>query len=535
MNQQQALDIIQAGYNVFLTGPAGSGKTHVLNKFIQNLRMNNYNIGVTASTGIAGTHLGGVTIHAWSGIGIRDQLTDYDIDNIMQKEILHRRYTTTDVLIIDEISMLHAYQLDMVNYLAQAFRQDLRPFGGMQVVFSGDLFQLPPVSKSGERKLVMESKIWQEMDLKICYLDEQFRQKDNDDLLNILQEIRNNSISKTSEDLLASRLNIDVQDEIEPTKLFTHNADVDRINAEELSKLDTPSRVFQMSKLGHAKLIAGLVKSSPAVEELQLKIGAQVMFIKNDFEHRFVNGTRGVVVDFNSTGSPIIKTLAGKHITVEPMEWAIDDNGRILARISQIPLRLAWAITVHKSQGMSLDTAEIDLSGAFEPGMGYVALSRVRSLEGLILKGINNIALQIHPKIHKFDKVLQEDSLNLLNDIKILLKNPLRTKNAEKAKKAKKPSNRDKTLALLEKGLSLSEIAKKQKFALTTIIGHIEQLVEEGKEIDFDDILPDDDANDEIRNAFDELGTEFLKPVYEYFEGRYPYSYIRLVRAKYFL
>ena len=227
MKQQQALDIMKAGYNVFLTGPAGSGKTHALNKFIQHLRMNNYNVGVTASTGIASTHLGGVTIHAWSGIGIRDQLTDYDIDLLMQKEILHRRYNNTDVLIIDEISMLHAYQLDMVNYLAQAFRQDLRPFGGMQVVLCGDLFQLPPVSKNGERQLVMESEVWQNMDIKVCYLDEQFRQKSDDKLSQILQEIRDNKISKKSEDLLAKRLQAKNTDDIEPTKLFTHNADVD--------------------------------------------------------------------------------------------------------------------------------------------------------------------------------------------------------------------------------------------------------------------------------------------------------------------
>ena len=167
MKQKEAIDIMKAGYNVFLTGAAGSGKTYALNEFVEYLRDSNLNVGVTASTGIAGTHLGGVTIHSWSGIGIRDTLTDKDIDTLMQKELLHRRYNKVDVLIIDEVSMLHAYQLDMVNYLAQAFRQDLRPFGGIQVILSGDLFQLPPVSRTGERKLVMESEVWKNMNLKV--------------------------------------------------------------------------------------------------------------------------------------------------------------------------------------------------------------------------------------------------------------------------------------------------------------------------------------------------------------------------------
>ncbi len=537
MKQKEAIDIMKAGYNVFLTGAAGSGKTHALNEFIEYLRKSNLNVGVTASTGIAGTHLGGVTIHSWSGIGIKDTLTDKDIDALMQKELLHRRYNKVDVLIIDEVSMLHAYQLDMVNYLAQAFRQDLRPFGGIQVILSGDLFQLPPVSRTGERKLVMESEVWKNMNLKVCYLDEQYRQSETDRLLDVLQEIRSNTVSQDSLELLNSRLEAKHTGDIQPTKLFTHNTNVDRMNTAELEKLDSDVRNFQMSKLGHKGLVTSLIKSSPASEDLSLKVGAQVMFIKNDFDQRFVNGTRGIIEDFSDDNNPIVKTLEGKRIKVEPMEWAIDDNGKILARIVQLPLKLAWAITVHKSQGMSLDKAEIDLSGAFEPGMGYVALSRVRSLDGLVLRGINNLALQIHPDIYDFDQEILQHSADISKNLKEMLKNPLRTPEnvMSKAKKPRKNVNRENTYKYLEEGLLLKDIVKKSKLAMTTIAGHIEQLIEEGREINFDNILPDDDANDDIRNVFDELGTDYLKPVYEHFEGRYPYTYIRLVRAKYFL
>ena len=171
------MDILKLGHNVYLTGPAGSGKTHLLNQYIAYLKSHKITVGITASTGIAATHMGGTTIHSWSGMGIRDSMTEEEIEELVKRQYLRTRYLRTKVLIIDEISMLHAHRLDLVHAMCKIFKSNSVPFGGMQIIMCGDFFQLPPVSKGQEKAdFVTESEIWHEMQLQICYLDEQFRQ-----------------------------------------------------------------------------------------------------------------------------------------------------------------------------------------------------------------------------------------------------------------------------------------------------------------------------------------------------------------------
>lgn len=410
MTQTKALEILKSGENVFLTGPAGSGKTFVLNQFAKHLKSNNIRAAITASTGIAATHLGGLTIHSWAGIGIRESLSRYEIENILDNEKVVTRIQEAKVLIIDEISMLPLNVLDMVNHVCQAVRQSVALFGGLQFVACGDFFQLPPIVRNGEeKKFAFESEAWIKAEMKVCYLEEQHRQED-DDFLRILNEIRQDSVSAWAREKLNSRLQKEILGHDQPTKLYTHNVDVDRINKQELGKIIAKPKTYDMSAKGAKNLVDNLKRGCLAPEELVLKIGAIVMFVRNKFSGHspiYVNGTMGTVIGFSGSNMPIVQTRHGK-VEAERERWTIEDGGGVKAEIIQIPLKLAWAITVHKSQGLSLDCAEIDLSGCFEPGMGYVALSRVRTLDGLKLLGINELSLKVSEQILEFDQKIRE-------------------------------------------------------------------------------------------------------------------------------
>lgn len=409
MIQSTALEILKSGENVFLTGPAGSGKTFVLNKFAEYLKKNKIRAAITASTGIAATHLGGLTIHSWAGIGIKESLSRYEIEDLLSNEKVAGRILAARVLIIDEISMLPPHVLEMVNHVCQAVRQSIAPFGGLQFVACGDFFQLPPVTRdNGPKKFAFESEAWLKARMKICYLEEQHRQED-DDFLKILNEIRNDKVSAWARERLASRLQKKIEGFDKPTKLYTHNLDVDRINKQELGKIIAKPKTYDMTTKGAKNLVENLKRGCLAPEELVLKIGAIVMFVRNKFsgsEALYVNGTMGTVIGFSGANMPIIQTRHGR-VEAERASWTIEDGGEKKAEINQLPLKLAWAITVHKSQGLSLDCAEIDLSGCFEPGMGYVALSRVRTLDGLKLLGLNELSLKVSERILKFDKEIR--------------------------------------------------------------------------------------------------------------------------------
>lgn len=411
MRQAHALGIMAEGYSVFLTGPAGSGKTYVLNEFVRWARSEGKKVAVTASTGLAATHLGGNTIHSWAGIGIHDEIKKYMISDMTKTR--REQIESADVLVIDEVSMLHDYRLDMVEQVCREVRGDNSPFGGLQVILCGDFYQLPPINRDDSRQggFIVGSEAWANLDPVICYLEEQHRQ-DDDELLEILTALRDNDLRRRhAEALLARKMYRTPFDDI-VTELYTRNEDVDAINSRKLSEVDGDLHEYEMTGTGRAAGQETLKKSCLAPEILQLKKGAFVMFVKNSLEKKYVNGTLGTVEDFEPiTGYPIVRTRDGKLVTAKPDTWELRDGEKKIASISQIPLRLAWAITVHKSQGMTLDGAHIDLSHAFVPGMGYVALSRVRSLDSLTLVGLNRMALQMHPEASEIDRKLRKKSL----------------------------------------------------------------------------------------------------------------------------
>lgn len=409
MDQELALAILLSGRSALLTGAAGTGKTHLLNKFIVQSKKRGKKVSVTATTGLAATHLNGNTIHSWSGIGVNNYLESNFFDRLSKtrREVIKK----TDILIIDEISMLHDFRLDMVDEIARKVREDDRPFGGIQLVMSGDFFQLPPVNRSGDPSggFVVYSNAWQELQPTVLYLEQQYRQNDAE-LSAILTAIRAGDVRRRHAEALLARTKIEPpSDDI--TELHTMNVDVDAINADKLAKLSGEERVYCQTTTGSKVYVETLQRSVLAPSELVLKLGALVMAVKNSPQKMYVNGSVGTVVDFEPlTDYPIVKFNNGREVVMTPDVWELRDGERKRASISQVPLRLGWAITVHKSQGMTLDAAKIDLRKAFVEGMGYVALSRVRDLDNLYLYGINRKALEISPDAMAIDEVLRTQS-----------------------------------------------------------------------------------------------------------------------------
>jgi ATP-dependent exoDNAse (exonuclease V) alpha subunit len=408
VDQELALAIMLGGANVFLTGSAGTGKTYVLGKFIAAARGRGKRVAVTASTGLAATHLDGCTIHAWSGIGVTDALAPAFADQLTPARA--RSIRTADVLVIDEISMLHDYRLDMVDEACRLVRQDRRPFGGLQTVVCGDFFHLPPVNRRDERpgRFAPGAAAWAAADFQVAYLVDQHRQ-DDPAFLAVLDAIRAGAVREDHAALLNSRIGAPL--DAEATALHTLNRDVERVNLDRLARLPGSEESFAMATAGDPRAIATLQRACLALPELRLREGALVMAIRNAPDQRFVNGSLGTVTGFESAeGWPIVELQHGGRVTMRPMTWELRVGELVRAELTQVPLRLAWASTVHKSQGMTLDAARADLRRAFEPGMGYVALSRVRSLDALSLAGLGRAALTVSPEALAMDAAFRQDS-----------------------------------------------------------------------------------------------------------------------------
>lgn len=546
MTQKEALDILKTGRNVFLTGAAGSGKTFVLREYIKYLQGLGADIGVTASTGIAATHMEGTTIHSWSGIGIRDKLDKDDLAEIVSKKHVIKNIARASVLVIDEVSMLHHFRLDLIEKIIKKVKNSQEPFGGMQVVFCGDFFQLPPVRRAYEPEVFFayHSPAWQNLNLKVCYLSEQHRQNDLE-YLKVLNAVRQNSVSDEILQILQTRFNQTSNVGLEPTKLYSHNKNVDAENEAELAKISGKVYEYEMQEKGRRNLIETLKKSCLAPENLRLKVGAKVMFVKNNFEKGYVNGTMGIVTkcDFEEIK---VRTLSGKTIEVEREKWLVEEDKKTLARIIQFPLRLAWAITIHKSQGMSMDNALIDLSQSFERGMGYVALSRVRTLDGLFLKGINDMALQVNEEVLDFDNKFKKLSKTNCFHIQTMGDKKLSEmheefKNKVKGKiSAKKEENKldtvSETKRMLDEGAGIKEISVVRDLKMGTILDHIEQIKKREPNYNIYNLQGSITKNKfkEIWSAFKKIGVSEGKykmaPVRELLGPAYSYDELRLVR-----
>lgn len=406
MTQDTAFTILtKSRKNVLLTGKPGAGKSYLTNKYIDWLLDNtSTTIEVCASTGIAALNIKGKTLHSFLGIR-NDEVTDDDIKDIIENQYSQQRIRATDVLIIDEVSMVSATLLDLADIICRHIRKDPRPFGGMRVIVVGDFFQLPPVK--GE--FAFNASVWDKADFAVCYLTEQHRS--NDAVFNdILTGIRTGVITEEHKALLKEHIHEILPDDIGVhVKLDTHNKRVDDFNEMRLGRLTTPAKTYIMQSYGTDAQVAMLKKMCQSPERLVLRQGARVIFTQNDKEQRWVNGTVGDVVAVRD--GAVVVDVQGVEVTVEMTKWELANgygsNKRVHAWIEQFPLRLAWAITIHKSQGMTLDKAVVDLSRVFECGQAYVAISRLRSLDGLYFQGIlTERILMVDQSVMEFDKKL---------------------------------------------------------------------------------------------------------------------------------
>ena len=564
MKQTTALDILKTGENCFVTGSAGTGKSYLLNQYIHYLKERKITPTITAPTGIAASHLGGQTIHSFFGLGIRDQIDEGFLKSLRTKKHILKRFEKLKVLIIDEISMVSPEIFTAIDRILRAFIEPFAPFGGVQVVVCGDFFQLPPVSKEPrEKRFAWQSPAWRELAFHSCYLDEKYRQ-DDPRLIQLLDEIRSGTLSDTSHTLLQERIDATLSLDYTPTKLYTHNVDVDGINKAELEKLSTPTYTFEAITKGSERDITKILGMSLLKEALTLKRDAVVIFIKNSQEGSYVNGTTGVVTGFDSNdGLPIVTLADHTRLKVTREEWVLEDEeGKRLATITQVPLRLAWAITIHKSQGMTLDSAQIDLSKTFEMGQGYVALSRVKNSQTLKLLGINEMALRVDPLIRTVDQRIQHASqqaqatLEAIEDLPRVQRSHIRelggTNNTaqiarmrtslnQKSSTTPKPSSHQQTLALLPQHPTLTALAKARGLTTNTILTHLAKLKEADPTLDLEPFRPSPKHFKPILKAiealkhdanhadYNEAGKLKLKSIYDKLEGKIGYEKIQLV------
>ena len=567
MKQTTALNILKSGKNVFITGSAGTGKTYLLNLYNRYLKERRVYPTIVAPTGIAASHLGGQTIHSFFALGIRESIDEGYVEFLMEKKYLKSRFSKLKLLIIDEVSMVSPELFASMDLVLRGFKGTDAPFGGVQVVISGDFFQLPPVSKEPkEKRFAWQSPSWKALELQTCYLQEKFRQDDSR-LIDVLDDIRSGNISEKTNKALEARMDVSLSDDAKITQLYTHNADVDRINLAELNKLEGEEKLYVYESKGSAKNIDKIFKSSLVLEELRLKKGALVIFIKNSPDGEYVNGTTGVVQSFSPIDKmPIVITTEGRKIKLDLEDWSLEnESGKITATVSQVPLRLAWAITIHKSQGMTLDAAQIDLSKTFEVGQGYVALSRIKSIEGLSLLGLNPMALRVDPLILHIDDRIKQASVKAGEAVEALGKDAFasvcekhissmggvveKQKTEEEVAniKAGKPSHsayvtptHTKTKNLIEKSNTLVKLAINRKLAKGTIIQHLVLIKEEEPEIDLSKFKPKSELLDTVETVvlklmtkkiaenFTDDGKLRLKPVFEALDGEVGYDDIRL-------
>ncbi|XP_049708547.1 ATP-dependent DNA helicase PIF1 isoform X1 [Elephas maximus indicus] len=412
LSEEQAavLRVVLKGQSIFFTGSAGTGKSYLLKRILGSLPP--MGTVATASTGVAACHIGGTTLHAFAGIGSGKAPLAQCVA-LAQRPGVRQGWLNCQRLVIDEISMVEADLFDKLEAVARAVRQQNEPFGGIQLIICGDFLQLPPVTKGSQPpQFCFQAKSWRKCIPVILELTEVWRQADQA-FISLLQAVRLGRCSdEVTRQLQATAAHKVGRDGIVATRLCTHQDEVALTNERWLQEL--PGEVHSFEAMdSDPEQARTLDAQCPASRVLQLKLGAQVMLVKNLAVSRgLVNGARGVVVGFEAEGRglPQVRFLCGITEVIRADRWTVQATGGQLLSRQQLPLQLAWAISIHKSQGMSLDCVEISLGRVFASGQAYVALSRARSLQGLRVLDFDPMVVCCDPRVLRFYATLRRDS-----------------------------------------------------------------------------------------------------------------------------
>lgn len=407
IDQQKALDaLMNSKKNIFLTGKAGTGKSYVINEY---KKLTKERIGITSSTGVSAMIINGLTLHSFFGIGIVEEnsIVELVIMRAIRNKKVRNRINEIDVLFIDEISMVHGFLLKILDLVAKKIRKSEEPFGGLRVIATGDFFQISPVTKNNKpTDWAFKSEIWETLNFEFIYLKKIERSKDNN-YNKFLEFVRFSKITKPIEDFLDSKLFKGDLSTFDGTRLLGRKNDVQEINARKLKGIDAKLEVFETKYWisEDSELSLEKFKETCFLDEvLEIKVGALVMIRVNDksVNNLYANGTLGHVLKIKGTYIKI-KTLDDVIIFLkQEIVEQKNERGDTIATAENFPINLGWAMTIHKSQGATIDSALIDLTNLWDHGMAYVALSRVKSSKGLHLLGWSRRSFITDPDVIRF-------------------------------------------------------------------------------------------------------------------------------------
>lgn len=397
--QLEAFQVLQSGDNVFLTGGAGSGKSYIIRQLMRGLDPKK--MPILASTGAAAVLLGGRTFHSFFGLGILEGGAQATFDRVSQDRRVMKRLSEVEGVIIDEISMIPGEVLDVAERVTRQARESNLPWGGMRVIVVGDFSQLPPVTKQNQKRdWAFRSQAWQASQFQVMQLSKNQRTYDND-YLRVLADVREGLVTPFVKEYLDWKIR-EHDEEDDCTRLFPRRDQSEIFNHKKLSQISHPEVKIPSIYLGEERLVEALKRNSPIPSELIIKEGCRVLFVQNDASKRWVNGTKGTVVSI-SPDKIVVEKDSYRHVTVDKSQFSLQDSeGKTVASVINFPLTLAYATTIHKSQGATLDELWVDLSRLWEPGHAYVALSRLRTGEGLKLLAWNSRSIIADSQVKSF-------------------------------------------------------------------------------------------------------------------------------------
>ncbi|MBI3618690.1 AAA family ATPase [Candidatus Peregrinibacteria bacterium] len=522
--QTKALDVLQREGNVFLTGAAGTGKSFLLDHYLKGKPTEAF--PVVASTGAAAVIVGGRTFHSFFGLGILEGGPEAAILRAMRSGKLVNRLERACCVVIDEVSMLSGTTLRAAETLARRVRGRNIPWGGLRIIAVGDFAQLPPVAPWNEGKdWAFLHPVWQESDFQPALLSTVMRTQDLE-FLTILNFVRNGTMN----DVVSSYLNqrtAPSSHSTESTRLYPHRAQAEEFNLKRLEAIPRPLQTFPTEYVGKNKFLEAAKKAMPIPETLLLKEGALVMMRKNDLGLRWVNGSLGTVRTIHEDGLEI-DLVSGESIEIGKEKFSyLDGDGLEVLAAWNFPVTLAWATTIHKAQGASLDCMIVDLDRLWEPGQAYVALSRVRAGSGLSIERWSPTSIRAEPLVTQFYDRLSDQAQKYVP-------RPLFAPPASPEKEPRGLTSRERielTQILVEDHEDLEFIAGACDVTIGTVLNYIEKLLLLGIDLDLSYLTADLPNCDRIRALFASLGLEKLSPVFQELDGAVSYETLRILRC----